>query len=110
MSKLGKVHCILLSVLIIYTFIAWEGVKRDERSLREAEKEASENGQPDPWSEVKSGENRQDAAEGMVKVGIPLLVTVIYGGILTVLYVLPVLVDKDADLLQAGSPPTQGSS
>lgn len=94
MSKLGKVHCILLSVLIIYTFIAWEGVKRDERSLREAEKEASENGQPDPWSEVKSVENRQDAAEGMVKVGIPLLVTVIYGGILMVLYVLPVLVDK----------------
>ena len=36
----------------------------------------------------------QDAAEGMVKVGIPLLVTVIYGGVLTILYVLPVLVDK----------------
>ena len=94
MSRSGKVHCVVLSVLIIYTFIAWEGVRRDERSLREAEKEASENGQPDPWSEVKSVENRQDAAEGMVKVGIPLLVTVIYGGILMVLYVLPVLVDK----------------
>jgi hypothetical protein len=94
MSRSGKIHCGVLSVLIIYTFIAWAGVKRDEDSLREAKKEASENGQSDPWSEVKFGENRQGAVEGMVKVGIPLLVTVIYGGILTILYVLPVLVDK----------------
>ncbi|MDA7508515.1 hypothetical protein N9228_00760 [bacterium] len=94
MSKLGKIHCGVLSVLIIYTFIAWAGVKRDENSLREAEKKALENGQSDPWSEVNFGENRQDAVEGMVKVGIPLLVTVIYGGVLTILYVLPVLVDK----------------
>ena len=94
MSKLVKIHCGVLSVLIIYTFIAWSGVKRDENSLREAEKKASENRQSDPWSEVNFGENRQDAVEGMVKVGIPLLVTVIYGGVLTILYVLPVLVDK----------------
>jgi hypothetical protein len=94
MSRSEKIHCVVLSVLIIYTFIAWAGVKRDENSLKEAEKEASENGQSDPWAEVKFGENHQDTAEGMVKVGIPLLVTVIYGGILTILYVLPVLVDK----------------
>ncbi|MDA7671433.1 hypothetical protein N8623_01920, partial [Akkermansiaceae bacterium] len=71
MSRSGKIHCGVLSVLIIYTFIAWAGVKRDEDSLREAKKEASENGQSDPWSEVKFGENRQGAVEGMVKVGIP---------------------------------------
>lgn len=94
MSKLGKIHCAVLGILITYTFIAWAGVKRDEDNLRRAEKEASENGQSDPWAEVNFGENRQHAAEGMVKVGIPLLVTVIYGGILTVLYVLPVIVDK----------------
>ena len=94
MSKLIKIHCAVLSGLIIYTFIAWSDVKRDENSLKEAAEEASENGQSDAWAEVKFGENRKDAAEGMVKVGIPLLVTVIYGGILTVLYVLPVLVDK----------------
>ena len=84
----------MLGVLIIYTFIAWAGVKRDESNIKEAAKEASENGQSDPWAEVKLGEDRQNVAEGMVKVGIPLLVTVIYGGILTILYVLPVLVDK----------------
>ena len=94
MSKLGRIHCAVLSGLIIYTFIAWSGVKRDEISLKEAGQEASENGQSDAWAEVKFGENRKDAAEGMLKVGIPLLVTVIYGGILTVLYVLPVLADK----------------
>lgn len=84
----------MLGVLIIYTFIAWAGVKRDESNIKEAAKEASENGQSDPWAEVKLGEDRQNVAEGMVKVGIPLLVTVIYGGILSILYVLPVLVDK----------------
>jgi len=84
----------VLGVLIIYTFIAWAGVKRDESNIKEAAKEASENGQSDPWAEVKLGEDRQNVAEGMVKVGIPLLVTVIYGGILSILYVLPVLVDK----------------
>ncbi|MDG2399605.1 MAG: hypothetical protein P8M04_03435 [Akkermansiaceae bacterium] len=94
MSRLGKIHCAVLGVLIIYTFIAWAGVKRDESNIKEAAKEASENGQSDPWAEVKLGEDRQNVAEGMVKVGIPLLVTVIYGGILTILYVLPVLVDK----------------
>jgi hypothetical protein len=94
MSRLGKIHCAVLGVLIIYTFIAWAGVKRDESNIKEAAKEASENGQSDPWAEVKLGEDRQNVAEGMVKVGIPLLVTVIYGGILSILYVLPVLVDK----------------
>ena len=94
MSKKGIFHCLVLAALIIYTFIAWSGVKSNERKAAEAAKEAAENGQPDPWAEVKMGENRQDAAEGMLKVGIPLLVTVIYGGILAVLYVLPVLVDK----------------
>jgi len=84
----------VLGVLIIYTFIAWAGVKRDESNIKEAAKEASENGQSDPWAEVKLGDDRQNVAEGMVKVGIPLLVTVIYGGILSILYVLPVLVDK----------------
>ena len=94
MSRLGKIHCAVLGVLIIYTFIAWAGVKRDESNIKEAAKEASENGQSDPWAEVKLGDDRQNVAEGMVKVGIPLLVTVIYGGILSILYVLPVLVDK----------------
>jgi hypothetical protein len=94
MSKKGMFHCLVLGALIIYTFIAWSGVKRDEAGANEAAKEAAENGQSDPWADVKQAENRQDVAEGMVKVGIPLLVTVIYGGILAVLYVLPVMVDK----------------
>ena len=94
MSKKGIFHCLVLAGLCIYTFIAWSGVQRDERDAREAAKEAAENGQADPWAEVKMGENRQAVVEGMVRVGIPLLVTVIYGGILAVLYVLPIMVDK----------------
>lgn len=96
-------HCLVLGALIIYTFIAWSGVQRDEKKAREAAKEAVENGQADPWAEVKGAENRQDAAEGMVKVGIPLLVTVIYGGILAVLYVLPVMVDKVSEELMGST-------
>lgn len=94
MSKKGMFHCLVLGALIIYTIIAWTGVKRDERNAEEAAKEAADNGQSDPWAEVKMGENRQDTAAGMVKVGIPLLVTVIYGGVLSVLYLLPVIVDR----------------
>lgn len=103
MSKKGIFHCLVLAALCIYTFIAWSGVQRDEKSAKEAAEEAAENGHPDPWAEVRMGETRQDAAEGIVKVGIPLLVTVIYGGILAVLYVLPVMVDKVSEELMGST-------
>ncbi len=78
-----------MRVTQLTSYANWKKVKLWNGCAKK-KKEASENGQSDPWSEVKFGENRQGAVEGMVKVGIPLLVTVIYGGILTILYVLAV--------------------
>lgn len=94
MSKKAIVHGVILAALVIYTIIAWNSVKREEQEAKEARKEAAANGETDHWADVKMGQNRQKTAEGMIKVGIPLLVSVIYAGVLAVLYLLPALVDK----------------
>lgn len=88
------IHCCVLGALILYTIFAWNSLQWEKAKAKEDAKEAIENGQTDHWADVKLSENRLDEAAGMVKVGIPLLISVIYAGILAVIYVLPVLVDK----------------
>lgn len=97
------IHCCILGAMILYTIVAWNGVQTAEEQAKEAAKEALEYGEPDPWADVKLGDSRTDQAAGMIKVGIPLLISVIYGGILTVIYVLPVLVDRVGEELMGSS-------
>ena len=103
MSKKAIIHCCVLGALILYTIIAWNGVQRSEAKSKADTEETRDKGQDDPWADVKMGDNRMDEAAGMVKVGIPLLLSVIYGGILTVIYVLPVLVDKVGEEIMGSS-------
>ena len=94
MSKKAMVHLGILGALIIYTMFAWHHVKSSREDAKEAAKEARENGTNDPWEDLKQAEGSSELAEDMIKVGIPLLVAVIYAGVLAVLYVLPSMVDR----------------
>jgi len=103
MNKKAIIHCCVLGALILYTIFAWNTVQGVAEKAKEETKKAIENGEIDYWSEVKFGDSRLDEAAGMVKVGIPLLIAVIYAGVLTVIYVLPVLVDKVGEELMGST-------
>lgn len=94
MSKKLIVHLCILGALILYTIFAWSSSKKAEEAAEKAREEAKANSDYDPYEEVKLAEEGDNSTESMVKVGVPLLVTVIYGGVLVVLFVLPSLVDK----------------
>lgn len=94
MSKKAIIHCGVLGAMILYTIIAWNQVQSSEKRAKEVAKEARERGEIDPWVDASDGLTGSEAAKGMIKVGIPLILSVIYGGVLTVIYILPVVVDK----------------
>lgn len=102
MSKKAIIHCCVLAGLVLYTIFAWNEVQRGHERAKEAAREALEDGEIDPWADVKQ-ERGFEEARGMIKVGIPLLVSVIYAGVLAVIYVLPVLVDKVGEELMGSS-------
>jgi len=94
MSKKVIVQLSILGVLILYTMLAWSGSKQDQL---DAEKAAGENLEEEYLTGF-SPENEQ-TADSMMKVGVPLMITVIYGGILAVIYLLPMFVDRMSEEL-----------
>ena len=98
MSKKVIVQLAILGVLILYTMLAWTSSKRDQR---EAEKAAEED-QEEEYITGISPEDEQ-TADSMMQVGVPLMITMIYGGVLAVIYVLPMFVDKVSEELMGSS-------
>jgi hypothetical protein len=95
MSKKLIIHLCILGALILYTFVAWNSTKSDAIDAEKAREEAAENPERDPrFDDVRAAQKDDDTARSMMRVGIPLFITVIYGGILTVFYVLPMCVDR----------------
>ncbi len=87
-------HAIVLGLLILYTIFAYNSSKKEAEEAEIAAEEAFMNSDIDPFAEAKLAEKGDGGTSSMVKVGVPLLISVIYGGILTVLYILPSFVDK----------------
>lgn len=78
---------------MLYTFVAWTSTQADSAAAEKAREEASSE-DADPYEDLRFAEEGDGTTGAMVKVGVPLFLTVIYGGILTVLYVLPMFVDR----------------
>src|SRR6056297_1256997 len=89
MSKKMVIHGLLLGGLVVYTVIAWYQLESSQRALEKLEAESV--GQ---WANLDLIDRRAETATGMVRVAIPFLLLAIYSGILTVMYGLPVLVQK----------------
>lgn len=83
------IHGLLLGGLLVYTVIAWYQFEASQRELTRLEAESS--GQ---WASLELMDRRAETATGMVRVAVPFLLLAIYGGILTVIYALPLLVQK----------------
>ena len=98
MEKKLIVHLSILGVLILYTMFAWTGSKQDQLDAEKAAEENLEEG----YITGISPENEQ-TADSMMKVGVPLLITMIYAGVLTVIYVLPMFVDRMSEELMGSS-------
>ena len=103
MSKKLIVHLCLLGALILYTIVVWNTSQNEEAAAEKAREEEKANRGYDPYDEVKLAEEGENSIESMIKVGVPLLISVIYGGILVVLYVLPSLVDKVGEELMGST-------
>lgn len=88
------IHGCVMIFLIIYTMVAWNSSEKESEEARAAAEEAFMNSDIDPYAEAKLAESDDGGAAMMFKVGAPLLITIIYGGILSAVYLLPLLVDK----------------
>ncbi|MCX8237769.1 MAG: hypothetical protein OSB05_03020 [Akkermansiaceae bacterium] len=94
MSKKLIVHLCILGALILYTMVAWNTSKNEGEAAEKVREEEKANRDYDPYEEVKLAEEGENSTEAMAKVGVPLLISMIYAGILVVFYVLPSLVDR----------------
>lgn len=90
MNKKLMAHLIIFGVLVLYTFSAWSGSKKAQE---EAEAKADEELADEGYITGISDE-RDQTADSMMKVGVPFMITMIYGGVLVVIYVLPMFVDR----------------
>ena len=97
------IHAVVLGVLILYTMFAWNSSQRDAEEAEKAAEEAFMNSDIDPYADVKMAENKGGETSSMLKVGVPLLITIIYGGIITVLYILPMFVDRIGEELMGSN-------
>jgi hypothetical protein len=98
MNKKLIVQLAILGMLILYTMIAWSSSKRDQR---DAEKATEENLEEEYITGISSEDGQ--TADSMMKVGVPLMITVIYGGVLAVIYVLPMFVDRMSEELMGST-------
>lgn len=89
MSKKLIFHLSILSALALYTIFAY--VTADEVKDK---KEVAEEVEYQPFEDVNAILEKDHSTQRMLKVGLPLLVTMIYGGVVFVLFALPVVVDK----------------
>ena len=98
MNKKLIVQLAILGMLILYTMIAWSSSNRDQR---DAEKATEENLEEEYITGISSEDGQ--TADSMMKVGVPLMITVIYGGVLAVIYVLPMFVDRMSEELMGST-------
>lgn len=99
MNKKLLIHLSILGALILYTLSAWSGAKKAEAELeKKADEELAEEGYITGISEES-----EQTADSMVKVGVPMFITMIYGGVLVVIYVLPMFVDRMSEELMGSS-------
>ncbi|MGE9267562.1 MAG: tetratricopeptide repeat protein [Verrucomicrobiales bacterium] len=87
MSKKTTIHVAILAILVCITLIVWQKAE-SEKSRRLAEKREDE---------MEILLDRSEAVEEgnvMVKVAVPMVITVAYAGFLVVVYVLPYFVDR----------------
>lgn len=98
MSKKLIVHLSILGILILYTLFAWSGNKRDQ----EAAAKAAEGNLEEDYITGISAEDGQ-TMDSMMRVGVPLMITMIYGGVLAVIYVLPMFVDRMSEELMGST-------
>lgn len=89
MSKKVVIHGLLLGALLVYAIVAWVGFEQAQQELLELERNNE-----DRWDTMAVTKSRAETAEGMVRVAVPVLLIGIYGGILAVIYGLPVVVEK----------------
>ncbi len=96
-------HAVILTLLVSYTIFAWNSSKREAAEAERAAEEAFMNSDIDPYAEVKLAEGGNVETSAMLKVGAPMLISIIYGGVLAVLYVLPMFVDKIGEEVMGSS-------
>lgn len=97
------IHAVVLGVLVLYTIFAWNSSQREAVEAEKAAEEAFLEGGQGLYPELRGVEQKGGSFSGMVKVGVPMLMTVIYGGVLTVLYILPMFVDKLGEEIMGSS-------
>ena len=94
MNRKLTIHAVILGVLVLWTMFAWSSSKSDAAAAKAAAEEAVSDGAFDPYAELRANSDPDPGVGGMIKVGVPLLITMLYGGILTALYILPMFVDR----------------
>ncbi len=88
MTKKGIIHLSILAILTCATLIVWQEAESEKAEMLAA---------PAPEDEMEIMTGRREAeAEGhvMMKVILPMILTAAYAGFLTVVYVLPEVVDR----------------
>ena len=91
MNKKLLIHMGILLVLILITIGSWV---RANAKAEQAKKDAEEAYMNDEYSETYLGDDADRTADVMVATAIPFMVTVLYAGILGVIYFLPAAVDR----------------
>lgn len=99
MSKKLIIQLTIFGALVLYTLFAWVDLKNDRIA---AEKAAEETEMEDDYITGITQE-KDDTTDSIVKVGAPLMITMIYGGILVVIYVLPMFVDRMGEELMGST-------
>lgn len=98
-----QVHALVMLSLIIFTYVAWNASEKEILEREMAADDIAMNGEWDPYAEVRLAEADDGGVAVMLKVGVPLFITMIYGGILSVVYLLPMFVDKLGDEVMGSS-------
>lgn len=94
------VHLVILGLLLGVTIVSWKGSQEAAEKAEQLAEERAISGEVDF---LDSFGTSRDSADAMIKVGLPLLATVIYAGVLTIIYVLPTVVDHVSEELIGSS-------
>ncbi len=96
MDRKLLIHLCILFVLICITIFVWNAnnSSSDDSSQTSQDEYVEEEYEDDHWADTNIKDERKDEANAMVATAVPLFLTVIYAGFLTVAFFLPAMVNR----------------
>ena len=91
MNRKFLIHMTVLLVMTIVTVVSWAGANA---KAEQAKKDAEEAYLNDEYAETYIGDEANRTGNVMIATAVPFMITVLYAGILGVIYFLPAAADK----------------